>query len=110
MDGPYKALITKKRKTREKTKKELNENDKRILAQNVQVMDALYKAFDEDTLERVKDCKNTQEIWRKLEEFYENKNPNFREEMEECSTLNSNEEENIDDVIAKKLLEICMKS
>ena len=35
VDGPYKTLITKRGKIREKTKKELNENDKRIFAQNI---------------------------------------------------------------------------
>mgnify|MGYP004715446109 FL=1 len=54
--------------------------------------------------ERVKDCKSAQEIWRKLEEFYENKNFNFSEEKEENSTLNSNEEENRDDLIVEKIV------
>ena len=43
MDGLCNVLITKKVKTSKKTKKELNKNDKRIIAQNIQVMDIFGK-------------------------------------------------------------------
>ena len=73
-----------------------------MLAQNVQVMDVFSKVLDKNRLKRVKDCKSTQEIWRKLEETYENKIPNFSEEKEDSSTSNSNEEENMNDLMVEK--------
>ena len=74
------------------------------MAQNIQVMNNLCKVLDKDEPKRIKDCKSAQEIWRKLEEIYESKNPNFSEEKEECSTSNSNDKDNIDDLIVKKIV------
>ena len=104
VDGFYKILIAKNGKTREKTKKELNENDKRMLVQNIQVMKIFCRVLDKNELKRVKDRKNAQEIWRKLEETYENKYLNFSEEKEECSTSNFNDEENMDDLMIEKIV------
>ena len=65
-------------------------------------MNNLCKVLDKDEPKRIKNCKSAQEIWRKLEEIYESKNPNFSEEKEECSTSNSNDKDNIDDLIVEK--------
>ena len=69
----YIVIDYKKRKTTEKTKKELNKNDKRMFAQNVQIMSIFCRVFNKDALERVKDCKSTKEILRKSKETYKSK-------------------------------------
>ena len=70
-----------------------------MLAQNIQVMEIFYGVLDGNELKRIKYCKNVQEIWRKLEKFYENKNLTFREEKKENSTSNFNKTENINDLM-----------
>ena len=60
VDGSYKVLIIKKGKTREKTKKVLNENYKKMLAQNIQVMNILCKVLDEDEQKRIEYYKSAQ--------------------------------------------------
>ena len=104
VNGPYKVLIRKKEKIREKTKKELNEINKRMLAQNIQVMDIICKALKKDELKSVKDYKSSQEIWRRLEEIYNRKKFQCSKENEGFSISNSKEGKNIVDLMVENIV------
>ena len=56
---------------RPKTRKELDENDKKNLGLNAKALYIMYNALDLQESSRVKGCKDAHEIWVKLHDFHE---------------------------------------